>query len=324
MTAKRFKFVSPGVKINEIDRSVLTANNGAIGPVVVGKFQRGPGLVPVTVEDYIKFDARFGSPTRGVVNSTRSDIWRTGQQQSPTYAAYAAEAWLKNSAPLTAIRVLGVQHDNPTIDDDSRAGWKADGGAVGIFVTPSGSSSVTGALAAVVYLSEGTVEVIGTDAATGLTIDSGSNVSPKFVKTIGDNFEFRIAIKDSGGNTVKDTAVNLNKSSSKYIRKALNTNPVLTNSEIVPSSIEKTYWLGETFETFAKSLITNSNTGQVFVCVASLSNGDLNVGNHLNNQAQPAKSGWIIAQDLNSITGSFEPEQMPKLFRFSKIGRAHV
>jgi hypothetical protein len=107
MTAKRFRFVSPGVKINEIDRSVLTANNGAIGPVVVGRFQRGPGLVPVTVQGYAEFDNAFGAPTRGVVNSTRSDVWRTGQVQSPTYAAYAAEAWLKNSAPLTAVRVLG-------------------------------------------------------------------------------------------------------------------------------------------------------------------------------------------------------------------------
>ncbi len=316
MTAKRFKFVSPGVKINEIDRSVLTANNGAIGPVVIGKFQRGPGLVPVTVEDYIKFDAAFGSPTRGVVNSTKSDVWRTGQQQSPTYAAYAAEAWLKNSAPLTAVRVLGVQHDNATVDSDARAGWKADGGAVGIFLSPSGSS-VTGALAAVIYLTEGSVEVDGTDVATGLVQTSGSNT---FVKTIGNDFEFRIVIKDAGGNPVKDTAVNLNKSSAKYIRKALNTNPVLTNVEIVPTSVQKTYWLGETFDTFVKSVVADSTTGDVLVCTAPLSNSTLDAGDHLNNQAQPAKSGWVVAQDLNSVTGSFEPAEMPKLFRLSTLG----
>jgi len=323
MTAKRFRFVSPGVKINEIDRSVLTSNNGAIGPVVVGRFQRGAGLVPVTVGSYIDFDNAFGAPTRGVVNSTRSDVWRTGQLQSPTYAAYAAEAWLKNSSPLTAVRVLGVQHPDALDMDPAKAGWKAgsglsteQGGAWGIFIAPSGSS-VTGALAAVVYLATGSLELVGNDLA-GAGLVSGSNL---FVANTGDDFEFRIKIRDGSSAVKLDTAFNFNKSSSKHIRKVLNTNPVLTNGDITLASVLKTYWLGETFETFLNDAGVDGNTGFCMAAVVPLQNAsNVNLGNHLGIQAQPAKSGWIISQDLNSNVEAFKPEEMPKLFRFSTLG----
>lgn len=326
MTVKRFKFVSPGVKINEIDRSVITTTNGAIGPTVVGRFQRGPGLVPVTVGTYVDFDNAFGPPTRGVVNSTRSDVWRTGQVQSPTYAAYAAEAWLKNSSPLTAVRVLGVQHPQAT-EGRALAGWIAGsgraegdekGGAWGLFVNQSGSSETP--LAAVIYVTEGTVELSGTNLAGAET--QGSN---KLVKAVGDNCEFKLIIKNSASNTVLTTAVNLNKSSSKHIRKILNTNPVLTNTEITPTSAQKTYWLGETFETFVNSIITNQNDENILGCVVPLENTlnplkEVNLGDHLGIEAQPAKTGWVISQDLTSLTDEFEPIKMPKLFRFSTLG----
>ena len=323
MTAKRFKFISPGVQINEIDRSVITTTEGDIGPVVVGRFQRGPGMVPVTVANYVDFDGAFGPPTRGVVNSTRSDVWRTGQQQSPTYAAYAAEAWLKNSAPLTAVRVLGTQHPNPaSLNENALAGWQAKSGAWGIFMSPSGSSE-PGALAAVVYLATGSVELIGPALSSSVFV-SGSN---QFVTSIGNDYEFRIAIKDAGGVTKLDTAFNLNKNSSKYIRKVLNTNPVMTNNAIVPASALKTYWLGETFETFLKETVgPNSGTGSagdVFACIVPLKNVSLDtvdMGSNLGVQAQPAKTGWIISQDLNAVTSSFSPSEMPKLFRFSTLG----
>ena len=331
MTAKRFRFVSPGVKINEIDRSVLTTNNGAIGPVVIGSFQRGPGLVPVTVESYVDFDNAFGPPTRGVVNSTRSDVWRTGQLQSPTYAAYGAEAWLKNSGPLTAVRVLGVQHDAPApaAGDVAKAGWKAgtglaaDGqGAWGLFIAEN-ASSADGALAGIIYLTatSSSIELEGPNVS-GSGVVSGSN---KFVKNVGNDYEFRLRIKE--GATVKvDTTFNLNKSSAKYIRRVLNTNPVLTNASITPTASLKNYWLGETFETFVKSVVVSGSgaTGTAAGCVAPLQYNSgavgVNLGDHLGVQAQPAKSGWIISQDLNSVTASFDPQNMPKLFRFSSLG----
>ena len=98
MPAKKFRFVSPGVQIKEIDKSQLPRLPGAIGPVVVGRTLRGPGMVPVTVESYEEFVEKFGSPDRGAGST---DVWRNGNTTSPTYAAYAAEAYLKNSSPLT-------------------------------------------------------------------------------------------------------------------------------------------------------------------------------------------------------------------------------
>ena len=100
MTAasKKFRFVSPGVQIKEIDRSQLPKESAAIGPVIIGRTQRGPGMVPVKVSSFLEFTEVFGPPNRG---GTSADVWRTGNNTSPLYAAYAAEAWLKNASPLS-------------------------------------------------------------------------------------------------------------------------------------------------------------------------------------------------------------------------------
>jgi len=46
---QKFRFVSPGIFIDEIDRSQLPKIPGAIGPVVIGRSERGPGLAPIKV-----------------------------------------------------------------------------------------------------------------------------------------------------------------------------------------------------------------------------------------------------------------------------------
>ena len=55
MSVKNFKFVSPGVFINEIDNSFLPKTVDAIGPVVVGRASRGLAMQPVKVESYSAF-----------------------------------------------------------------------------------------------------------------------------------------------------------------------------------------------------------------------------------------------------------------------------
>ena len=40
MSVKRFKFVSPGVFINEIDNSQLPRDREPVGPCVVGRLQK--------------------------------------------------------------------------------------------------------------------------------------------------------------------------------------------------------------------------------------------------------------------------------------------
>ena len=322
MPAKKFRFVSPGVQIKEIDKSQLPRLPGAIGPVVVGRTLRGPGMVPVTVQSYEEFTEKFGSPDRGAGST---DVWRNGNTTSPTYAAYAAEAYLQNSSPLTMVRLLGTQH--PEASEEGAAGWTTDktaasstqadnGGAYGLFVMPSGSAftDVTGALAAVIYVDEGSVALVGKVPGGSTAVTESSAL----VQNIGSDYEFRVEIKNAAGVTVKDAAFNFNKNSSKHIRKVLNTNPTLTNNTVTPSDSVKTYWLGETFETFLRETVSENSgniAGSVFGMIAPLQSGSVNMADFKGVEAQPGKSGWVIGQDLNANTGSFDAADMPKLFR---------
>ena len=40
MSANKFKFVSPGVFVDEIDNSQLNQNSNDVGPVVIGRSER--------------------------------------------------------------------------------------------------------------------------------------------------------------------------------------------------------------------------------------------------------------------------------------------
>ena len=44
MSVTKFKFVSPGVFINEIDNSQLPREPDKIGPVIIGRTRRGPSI----------------------------------------------------------------------------------------------------------------------------------------------------------------------------------------------------------------------------------------------------------------------------------------
>jgi len=55
MSVKKYKFVSPGVFLSEIDNSQLPEAPTAQGPVVIGRSQRGPGMKPVQVESFSEF-----------------------------------------------------------------------------------------------------------------------------------------------------------------------------------------------------------------------------------------------------------------------------
>ena len=102
MSAKKFKFVSPGIFLNEIDQSQLPAEPRAIGPMVIGRTQRGPAMRPVQVDSFADFVALFGEPHPG---GSSADVWRDGGNLAPTYAAYAAQAWLKNSSTIQGFRI---------------------------------------------------------------------------------------------------------------------------------------------------------------------------------------------------------------------------
>ena len=61
MSVKRFKFVSPGVFINEIDNSALPAQTENIGPVIIGRARRGLAMQPIKVDSYSAFVADLGA-----------------------------------------------------------------------------------------------------------------------------------------------------------------------------------------------------------------------------------------------------------------------
>jgi phage tail sheath protein FI len=148
MSVDKFKFVSPGVFIDEIDESVIPSLPERMGPLVVGRFQKGPGLRPVKVNSFKEFVTLFGDPASGRASS---DSWRTGEMTAPTYAAYAVKAWLRNNSPCTVYRVLGEQASNADSTQAAQAGWITDktftnnsiadvGGAYGLFVMPNPDS----------------------------------------------------------------------------------------------------------------------------------------------------------------------------------------
>jgi len=162
MSSQKFKFVSPGIFINEIDKSQTTEQGTPPGPVIIGRFERGPGMRPVRVNSFSEFVQIFGNPIAG--KGGVKDVWREGNYMAPTYAAYAAQAYLANQAPATIIRLLGQESDNPTTfaagtasTYNSKAGWGLNamrgatntvtqgspGGAYGLFVYPSASTGTT-------------------------------------------------------------------------------------------------------------------------------------------------------------------------------------
>ena len=86
MSVKQFKFVSPGVFINEIDNSFIPRSPTEIGPAVVGRATTGLAMKPVRVESYSDFVRVFGDTVPG---NAGGDVFRNGlQTQSPMYGLY--------------------------------------------------------------------------------------------------------------------------------------------------------------------------------------------------------------------------------------------
>ena len=115
--AKKFDFLSPGVEIREIDQSYLPAEVQAEGPIIIGRTRKGPANKPVLVKNLDDFVSVFGTPIAGG-NGAQGDMWRDGNMTGPTYASYAAQAWLASEeSPVVMVRVAGENH--PTDADTS-------------------------------------------------------------------------------------------------------------------------------------------------------------------------------------------------------------
>ena len=337
MPVKNFKFVSPGVFINEIDNSFRPRRAETIGPVVIGRSTRGLAMQPITVESYSDFVTNFGGTVPGFGGG---DIYRDGNFQSPMYGTYAAKAFLNaNVAPLTFIRLLGQQTTNSTAT--GKAGWKtnsqiaatsgSNGGAYGLWVFKSASAGTAlgnGMLSAVWYLDKGKISLSGSfyDGLGGAL--STTTSSAGVLVTTDTNKLFTVEIANSDGVVTDKVKFNFDDSKETFIGKRFNTNPqVMSGGGFYPTSAEKDYWLGETFEQELRDGgvdgSTDLSSGKDLVgIILALSDGSS--GNAPSNmEGQPsreARAGWFIAQDQGA-PASYNPAAQQKLFQL--VGRGH-
>jgi hypothetical protein len=324
MSVNSFKFVSPGVFINEIDQSELPREAEEIGPVVVGRALKGPIMRPVKVQSFLEFEQLFGLPIAGNANV---DVWREGNKLAPTYGAFAAEAYLRNAGPLTFVRLGGFQNEDA--ETAGKAGWATEkslnasladnGGAYGLFVAPTtgaGASTTvnaTGTLAAVIYVDKGTVGLSGSDLAGNSINRAGVWVR----SSEGASKEFKLYFNDDTGNS-EEKVVNFDEDSKLFIRNVLNTNPTKTNQNVTTTSGLQIYWLGQTFET---TIVDGSgNYAGVLIPLAS---GTLGKGGEFKKGAEKASTGWIFAQHKGA-TGSFAADAsgeypVQNLFKFHTL-----
>ncbi len=346
MSVKNFKFVSPGVFINEIDNSFIPADAENIGPVVIGRAKRGLAMQPITVGSFSDFVTTFGNTVPGMGGG---DIYRDGNYQSPMYGTYAAKAFLRaNVAPLTYIRLLGQQSTNAS-GDAGQAGWKTDGtptsavetngGAFGLFVFQSGSGAISaqmgeGHLAAVWYLmnggadgtSKGEIYLSGTiypgGAASTAELAQGTGVA------ITSDANGLFAITISGSKQMETVKFNFDDGSENFVRKRFNTNPQLANksaSLYYPTSLKKDYWLGETYEQVMRT--AGKDSGQLVGVLMPIGLGGTGTPSTSANPSQmkgqasrEATAGWFIGQDTGNKS-QYEPQNAQKLFRL--VGRGH-
>ena len=312
--AKKFDFLSPGIQMREIDQSFIPVGRDAEGPIIIGRTRKGPANKPIKIKNLDDFISVFGAPVPGGTG-VQGDVWREGNVIGPTYAAYAAQAWLASEqAPVVMVRLAGVEHPSATT---GKAGWQLDnspdssaasnGTAYGLFLVDDtaavrAGSFGTGSLGAIFYANSGYLTLSG--SATGDVVTA--NGSGAFIVSAGPNKEFRMLVYNSVGAVEENVLFNFDRNSSKYIRSVFNTNPQLTNSAIVDSADLKSYWLGESFLREVSDNVSNTAKGSVIGVLLALESGSYNWSDR-QQEATEAKSGWVISQRASN---------QQRLFRF--------
>ena len=345
MPVKSFKFVSPGVFINEIDNSFRPRRPDTIGPVVIGRATRGLAMQPVKVESYSDFLTMYGDTVPG---NAGGDVYRDGNYQSPMYGTYAAKAFLNASvAPVTYVRMLGVENVHKSTGGE--AGWKTtkdatpagtatqaeNGGAWGLWVFPSSSGGLggdgssdlgTGTLAAVWYIDQSaSIQLTG---AMARSAETTQGVGIVIASDASGYYTVNVLGSKSENATDEKITFSFDDTDQRFIRKVFNTNPQLVkDGSFYAASLERNYWLGETFVQELRDGGEGSITGSATTLVGTQSFGvilpiesggegpaKMQVG------TQEAQTGWVIGQDLG-VAASFIPEQASKLFKLK--GRGH-
>jgi len=325
MSIDKFRFVSPGVQVAEIDQSRRTRPSAEPGPLIIGRFERGPTMRPVKVDSLQELSEIFGDPITG---RESGDVSRNGNFSAPSYAAFAANAWLANQGGATILRLVGKKSDNALTG--GVAGWNTSpavdgrGGAWGLWIVPSASTAeTTGTLGAIFYTKENVGVVLS--GTLGETSDLGQAAATYIKFTDGNYKALVISGSDttSSVQTAKETvSFNFNPRSRQFIRKVFNTTPHLTNGAVTPATEVKEYWLGETFEDNVQKVIADYGTGStVYAFTAPMVSASVYYSDHTFD-AQPSKTGWVISQDVSSDHASYVAANMQKLFRFVSLEEA--
>jgi len=343
MAERKFRFVSPGVFINEIDNSQLPNDLPDVGPIIIGRAERGPAMRPVRVNSPSEFVEYFGNPLPG---GRGDDVWRDGNYVGSTYGPYAAMAYLRAGVgPVNYVRLLGAQHAEASA---GYAGWDTgyvaptgiaagavgtNGGALGMFIFNSGSSMHgsdigNGRLAAIFYTSGSTVALSGTNSGGAGAADAGVL---GLMASVGSGPEFK-AIVSGSENTSYTTTFNFDRNSSKYIRKVFNTNPQLLHAGLSnPASrhtseaqnLSNRYWLGETFERFAtdSDFLTGTDTGKAYGIMVPLYTGTAGENFGQKRRAfEDGQTGWVFSQDTTTAYAGFDATtRTTKLFKIKGL-----
>ncbi len=323
MASRKFRFVSPGVFLKEIDNSQIPRTPEGVGPVIIGRTRKGPAMKPYKVRSFEEFERVFGAPMPG---NQGEDPWRDGPGNlAESYLPYAAKAYLSADidSPVTVVRLAGVNGDDASATGEP--GWDVEN-AWGLFLTSEFSSSFNAAgsqiegtgshrpisLGAIFYGADSSFEVSLRGTDTG-----GSNTTAAGAQNTGireDSGKFKLVLKSSLGTKDVDFAF-------ADIRKKFNTNPVMTNmdvSRIVSGTLAEHYWLGETFEETYKKFKSISGsapatTPKVVAFTAKLSPlmEDFKSSEH---ELRAARTGWVFASD-SGAAASYSPANQQKLFR---------
>jgi hypothetical protein len=330
MSVDKFRFVSPGVQVAEVDRSGLAATAPQIGPAIIGRALYGPGMRPVKLNSTAELHGAFGAPNPG---GESGDVWRDGTLAAPTYGLYAADAYLRNNGPVTFVRLMGEA--SPTANTTTGlAGWTASN-AYGLWIANAvsggaasgGFSSITASLGAVIYTTTGsTVVSLGSISRDQTFTSTDGILVVNDDETTSQGLTFSLGITNYKETSHFTATFNFDPDSDLYIRKVLNTNPQYTNSSIYASADKLNYWLGETFESSLSDTICASRSGAPTALAAS-NNYAFVFKNTMNGSAVDqadrawsagvAKSGYVISQAITSATASFEASDQQKLFRFA-------
>ena len=247
--ARKFDFASPGVQLNEIDKSQIPVQTTEDGILLIGTSLKGPAMKPVKVRDLDSFIEIFGEPQAGKPGNT-TDVWRDGNRYGPTYAAYAAQAHLAaRTSPVTFIRLLG-ENDPASTTSDTQAGWNLGGGvsdtsgngstlAYGLFIMPSASADglATGSLAAVIYTTGSSATLSG--AIAGNNTSNTSSVA-QLIESQGTGQAATFKLDIWSDPTTSETYTFHFDPTNKegYIRNVLNTNPKKVNATNFSSTAE--------------------------------------------------------------------------------------